>query len=378
MVGNASFFERRLPLFQQESRQASMSSNVPAERRVSWKDNLSVPAELLLDSSQEAEAWRTVSTPRRPRSTQSALRSSSKQEGATESRKSSKSSIADAHEDAAEAAAWLFHHGSRSKPEGEAEFRSASAQSNRTSTLESINTFSRSSSCWDEAGGGPPGRRSRADSLVSWTSPCWEEARWMFQERQDELVQTARALPKREVAQVAQWDILTLRQWFNIMDVDHDGTVSRHECFGFLVKHPKFRDILQGDYSQPVKDRFSPAGSQHLRNQAVQMKQVMKILKDVFGKSGTCDFEEFAEFFRRSGRLVEYQSNENPIVKMADLLGDFHNGDKAVVSKPEARQMVQLARQNLPGARLKAMERNISKARPSSSRRSSKATGVRG
>jgi len=188
---------------------------------------------------------------------------------------------------------------------------------------------------------------SEAGSLVSWSSPCWEKRRTAVQQDSGDEVKSGKeqTLQKREAAQVAQWDMFTLRQWFNIMDVDGDGSITRHEWLKFLVKHPKLRDVFLGDSGQPVKNRFSQAGSQQI--QAFRMEQVVTVLKDVFDNSETIGFEDFLDFFRRTGHLMEYQSDAdaNPRMHMADLLGVLHNIDKVVVCNAQ----VQLVRQNLQG-----------------------------
>jgi Ca2+-binding EF-hand superfamily protein len=171
---------------------------------------------------------------------------------------------------------------------------------------------------------------------------------------QGEVVKTAsgQTSPKREMPQVAQFSDLTIRQWFKIMDADDDGSVTRHDCFLFFVSNPQFRDTLLCESSPPLKD-----GSPNRQHQAFQMKQVMKMFKDVFSNSGVIDLEEFTEFFRRTGRLAEYPNIDSPRAQRADALGDFHSRDKVVVSSAEGRQMVQLARLNLPDRHRKAVER---------------------
>jgi len=245
------------------------------------------------------------------------------------------------YRDAAEAAALLLHgisipHMSNSKRESATTSRSSSKQESAALS-----------------------RKSRADTLVSWSSPCWEEAHNMLQQDSCDGMNRAReqTMPKREMA---QWDILTLRQWFNMIDVDRSGGITRHEWFDFIVKHPKFRDVVLGASSQPLKERFSLVSWHHLRHQAVQTRKVMKMIKDLDTDSnGMIQFDEFVEFFRRTGRLVEYQSDANPMVQMADFLGDVHSKEVAAVSDAEARQVVQLAKQNLQGRRRKQIERKV-------------------
>jgi Ca2+-binding EF-hand superfamily protein len=176
----------------------------------------------------------------------------------------------------------------------------------------------------------------------------------MLQQSSGDEVKIAREQTLPKVAELGQWDILTLRQWFNNMDVDRDGSITKHEWFQFIVSNPKFQGILVGDASQPVKDQLS-------RDQAVRRKQAMKIFRDVSDNSGTIGFDQFVEFFRRTGQLVEYQNTANPRVQMADLLRDFHNRDTAVVSDAEVRQMVRLAGQNLQGLHRKTVERSMSR-----------------
>lgn len=163
----------------------------------------------------------------------------------------------------------------------------------------------------------------------------------MFQQGSGEILKTARerTLPKREMPQVAQLDALTLRQWFYVMDVDRDGSITRHDCFSFFIKNPKFRDMLLCDSSQPLKN-----GLPHLRQQSFQMMHVMKLFDDVFSSSNMMNFEEFAECVRHSGRLAENQNVANTRMQM-DVLADV----EPPLWHRTAEARVQLAKQNLPG-----------------------------
>jgi len=80
-----------------------------------------------------------------------------------------------------------------------AEFRSSSKQGgameSRKSSKVSVLSVS-SNPIWEQ----PPGRRSTADSLVSWSSPCWEEALSMLRQDSGDEAKSAKeqTLPKKK------------------------------------------------------------------------------------------------------------------------------------------------------------------------------------
>jgi len=305
MASNALFFTKRLPMLQEKARESSQRRKDMRPKRISWFDLTDLPAEGHVDLAIPPSPGTEAELP------------------------------LFASQDAAEAATLLMPR----------------VQTPRRASKHSIR------------------RASTDDTLVSWSSetPCWEQALPMLRLASDDEVKSAREQTLQKQIPLAQWDILTLRQWFNIMDVDRDGSITKHDWLGFLDKHPKFRDVWLGDCGQTVKNRFSRTGSTELRNQAFRIKQVTAFWKDVFGNSETLKFEEFVELFRRAGHLVEYQNDANPRVQMADLLGDLHKRDEAVVSDVEARQMGQLAKQNLQGWCLKEVERNMMSQSPKNS-----------
>jgi len=158
------------------------------------------------------------------------------------------------------------------------------------------------------------------------------------------------------VSEVAQWDKLSLRQWFNKIDSDNTGSVSKQEWCNFVREHPKFRQMLLNLTGERVADRLSAASLQRGCAEAREMKKVMKILKDLdVDNSGTLEFEEFLELFRRTGHLIEYKDEANPREEMAAILGDIHDNTEAV-GNSTVHQLVSLAKHNLAGRQSRTIE----------------------
>jgi len=158
------------------------------------------------------------------------------------------------------------------------------------------------------------------------------------------------------VSQVAQWDRLSLRQWFNKIDSDKNGSISKQELLNFLRENPKFQQMLLNLTGKKVVDRLGLASLQRGLAEAREMKKVMKILKDLdVDNSGTLEFEQFLEFFRRTGHLMQYKDEANPREEMASILGDIHN-NKEAVGNGMVHRLASLAKHNLTGEQSRAIE----------------------
>lgn len=169
---------------------------------------------------------------------------------------------------------------------------------------------------------------------------------------------------QHRASEVAKWDRLSLRQWFNKIDKDRSGSISKQEWFNFIRRNPKFRQTLLNLTGEPVADRFSTASLQRGRAEATEIKRLMKTIKALdVDNSGTLDFEEFLEVFRRTGHLIEYRSETNPREEMASILGDIQDG-KDAVGNGAVHQLVSLARDNLTGKQSRDVERKALQVAP--------------
>jgi len=165
------------------------------------------------------------------------------------------------------------------------------------------------------------------------------------------------------VSEAATWDRLSIRKWFNSIDTDKDGIISKQEWFNFVRQHPKFRQMMLNLTGEWVVDRLALTNMQRVRAEAMEMKQVMKVFRDLdLDSSGTLDFEEFLEFFRRTGHLIQYKGEANPREEMASILGDIHH-NKEAVGNSTVHRLLSLAQHNLTSKQSRAIERNVLRLR---------------
>lgn len=166
-----------------------------------------------------------------------------------------------------------------------------------------------------------------------------------------------------QIKEKAKYDVLTLRQWFNQMDTQHSGHVTKQEWFHFLRCNPRLRQMmLHGDIGDTTtRDRFSDESQERLKQEAKEMKRLLKIVRELDAdRSGTLEFEEFVEFFRRSGNLIEYgaEAHHHPRARLASIVGHMHANpdtiDEALVEECE-----QLAKWNMYGERRQSLEDDV-------------------
>lgn len=114
------------------------------------------------------------------------------------------------------------------------------------------------------------------------------------------------------------------------MDLDNDGAVTKTEFLNFLRDRPMLQNILlKGVLSSNVRtsglcrdvDDIGTCTS----SKAVGIKRILKLFKNMDSKrTGSLQWEEFMEFFRRAGLLLEYATVDNPRDRMAAVLGEEH------------------------------------------------------
>jgi Ca2+-binding EF-hand superfamily protein len=111
-----------------------------------------------------------------------------------------------------------------------------------------------------------------------------------------------------------KFSVKTLRRWFQSIDSDGSGSISRREMLLALRNQKELKHIFsaasgdghfQGPGGQKVIEENREMGAaESLR---VEMQHILNILHEVDADgSGTMEWEEVLEFFRRSGYLLEY------------------------------------------------------------------------
>jgi len=125
------------------------------------------------------------------------------------------------------------------------------------------------------------------------------------------------------------YDACTIRTWFMMMDQDGDGTISKDEFVAFLRERPALQKMLfAGSFS--VRGQTEDADSDGERAptqvspkmaQAVLQRRMIKLFNEIdVNRNRSMEFEEFLEFFRRAGYLLEYTLTNNPRDRAAELL----------------------------------------------------------
>lgn len=141
------------------------------------------------------------------------------------------------------------------------------------------------------------------------------------------------------------FDFCTLRTWFMEMDTEKDGRVSKQGFLQFFRDRPPLRRLLMYAGQVAFKEKMEAgsrkgskeASAHYTRPQtsrgvtakeaeALTMRRLLRLLKAIDEDgSGTIEWDEFVEFWRKAGFLLEYETKDNPREQIADLLGQIHD-----------------------------------------------------
>lgn len=122
------------------------------------------------------------------------------------------------------------------------------------------------------------------------------------------------AMEATKSMQRPKFNIPTLRKWFAEIDADGGGQVSRRELIVAMRNHKDLQAVLLS--ASANSENKSAADDAEAREDAIQAKnaelrRIMTIMSEVdTDGSGYMDWEEFVEFFRRSGFLLEYDTRK--------------------------------------------------------------------
>lgn len=158
-----------------------------------------------------------------------------------------------------------------------------------------------------------------------------------------------------------RFDLLTLREWFIEMDEQKHGSVTKTQWLNFMRKHPGLIKVMVGGSDTTawaVKDRFSEEGRKQLTELARQLKELRVMFSVVDeDKSGTIEFEEFVEFFRKIGFFLEYKTDQNARLRLAHMLGEACEKEANDREETDKRQkeFTSLSSQHLQGGQKRRM-----------------------
>jgi len=165
----------------------------------------------------------------------------------------------------------------------------------------------------------------------------------------------------------ARFDKLTLTQWFKDMDKDGNGSVDKKEWLGFMRSNPQLRQFLLRGDALPQQGACPTDAAQRMQDDAREFRRLLQIWRDIdTDKNGTLEFEEFVDFFRQSGNLLEYALPDNPKERLATILVEMtdrsnrgsedHLGESVAVSEEVLEEFEHLTRSTLHGQRRRSLE----------------------
>jgi len=118
------------------------------------------------------------------------------------------------------------------------------------------------------------------------------------------------------------FDALRLREWFNLMDLDRRGHVSKRRFIDFLVSQPQLQKLFVEDQNPQLK--VEPNGWQKRIVYGRMLSRTWCELCENSTHEQEMEWNGFSEFFRRRGMLFQYKTQHNPKDRLASMLADMH------------------------------------------------------
>jgi len=110
-----------------------------------------------------------------------------------------------------------------------------------------------------------------------------------------------------------RYNIRTLRNWFKDIDIAKTGSITRRDLLVALRRHRAMQTLFCTAQGLSISEADGLTGAAAVekarRDEVARIKQILDTL-DTDG-SGTMEWTEFVEFFRRSGMFLEYQTRQS-------------------------------------------------------------------
>jgi len=143
-----------------------------------------------------------------------------------------------------------------------------------------------------------------------------------------------------------RFDLLRLREWFNQLDSGRTGSVTRSEWIRFMHTNQELCKLMRGE---SARESVLLGKDAHREAEALQLRKMFKVWEKIdLDKNGTLEWDEFVEFFRLNGFLLEYMEKDNPKDRMAEVLKDMHEG---IVNVADVKDFDFLQRRHLESTR---------------------------
>lgn len=152
--------------------------------------------------------------------------------------------------------------------------------------------------------------------------------------------------------------MLTIRLWFNEMDQQLNGHVTKAEWLEFLRKNNDVKHFMI-DGGMKGHKQSTDRQMERFREEVKEMRRLLFIWREIDeNHNGYLEWDEFVEFFRRSGNLLEYRIEENPKTRLAEYVGKIHDSPSDV-SETMLEELEDLAKYNLTGEKRRLVESEV-------------------
>eukprot|EP00419_Tripos_fusus_P044657 CAMPEP_0172833586 /NCGR_PEP_ID=MMETSP1075-20121228/24465_1 /TAXON_ID=2916 /ORGANISM="Ceratium fusus, Strain PA161109" /LENGTH=196 /DNA_ID=CAMNT_0013676353 /DNA_START=3 /DNA_END=593 /DNA_ORIENTATION=+ len=130
------------------------------------------------------------------------------------------------------------------------------------------------------------------------------------------------AVEQKQAQHELRFDELRLREWFNQMDLDRRGHVSKKQFIDFLVSQPRLQKLFVEDRHPHLN--VEPYGWQRRVVCGKMLSKSWRELCESRPHEQEMEWKGFSDFFRRRGMLISYKTKHNPKDRLASLLADMH------------------------------------------------------
>lgn len=158
-----------------------------------------------------------------------------------------------------------------------------------------------------------------------------------------------------------KFDTLTLREWFNKLDDDRTGSVTKPRWLNFLSRNPEFRTLHLGTGIARMITKDLHEEARRIRYETRRLGQLWS--ETDTNRNGTLEWVEFLDFFQRSGRLLVYETKDNPRDRLADMLQEMHEQQDDLTSEAERKELNDLAKKNLDLGRRRSLRAAVEEAK---------------
>eukprot|EP00747_Dinoflagellata_sp_TGD_P211210 gnl/TRDRNA2_/TRDRNA2_84410_c0_seq2.p1 gnl/TRDRNA2_/TRDRNA2_84410_c0~~gnl/TRDRNA2_/TRDRNA2_84410_c0_seq2.p1 ORF type:complete len:273 (+),score=34.42 gnl/TRDRNA2_/TRDRNA2_84410_c0_seq2:113-931(+) len=168
-------------------------------------------------------------------------------------------------------------------------------------------------------------------------------------------------LPPIDSEPLPKFDTLTLREWFNKLDDDRTGSVTKPRWLDFLSRNPEFRTLIlgRGITMRITKDLHEEA--RRIRHERRRLGQLWSEIDT--DRNGSLEWFEFLDFFQRSGRLLVYKTKDNPRDRLAGMLQEMHEQQNDLASEAERNEFNDLSKKYLDLGRRRSLGAAVEEAK---------------